>query len=672
MQDEEHLNAGPSSELAFHLSAVKMLYVASEGKNPAAEVYAANYLSFDQVLEVLLHLDESRSTKQQVMGISPSTLYTVRAAFVRLLLHVYVDTRVERLLLEQQKPGNGMWSWHERHGDVCRCAPYMMTLLRDLKSFASRCRNAKAWHEICVEEKDYFFGAVTSLLTIYYRDSYAAVRSDATTDHKISEQILRAYEDLYSVQYPGMGTCLMMESPEEGRIDCRERIFGLIKAMSVAADLDSKMMQEAYVRVCTKPIDGNIVRISLGEGTRMVICNLSELWGISSEGRIGMGHRHLAAMLSRKGTVPLFESSNSHHHLHFPHIHLPHIHHHSPSSTLSVAPSMTSATTYAMPTYDDFVRSILAISRRAGTDSHVLYDILIIVRLMLYVREPSDPDRTPQECQEQWQSFLDYAPIEKLDDPEGESLRWLQSKYSSLGCTEAALRLISHSDISVRGAAMSLLCALLQGGNSVVQQHVVDYLMVAKDIKVFAVISEVLDGAKERLKEFKRALKFLKATAEAGSEVKSRDGASESGSGSPPGGAGFGKKSIAMVCLRLVQLMCEGQFKQMQDLLRHQPFAADSKNMIVKFSELFEVIQPLILDAMRFNHGSVVLLAMQVTQTENLRCFSLSQLSCLPLLLSCLSLPRGICRIIFQEGLSFVSLESIGGVFGNLCLGLRI
>lgn len=49
MQDDEHLTGGASSELAFHLSAIKVLYTASEGKNPAAEVYAAHYFSFDQV-----------------------------------------------------------------------------------------------------------------------------------------------------------------------------------------------------------------------------------------------------------------------------------------------------------------------------------------------------------------------------------------------------------------------------------------------------------------------------------------------------------------------------------------------------------------------------------------------------------------------------------------------
>lgn len=220
--------------------------------------------TFDQVMQTLMSLDEWRSTCERAQGIRRETLYTVRAAFLRLLLHVYVDTRVASLLQEQRRQGNGMWAWTHADAAVCRSPPLMRTLARELTGFAAGCHEAASWAHVSAEEKDYFFGAVVSLLTFYYRDNYATTREKGETDSKVAEEMLAAVDSLFSVKFDDVaGACLICELRDEGIVDCRERLFVLSKAMVAEGGIrPSGRAPEAYHKVCMRPVDGNTVTLS--------------------------------------------------------------------------------------------------------------------------------------------------------------------------------------------------------------------------------------------------------------------------------------------------------------------------------------------------------------------------------------------------------------------------
>jgi len=67
LQDGEMQKMGDKSQLAFHLSSVDLLSAICEGKNPSAEVYAANYLSFQDCVKALVRLtDQSDGTRANV------------------------------------------------------------------------------------------------------------------------------------------------------------------------------------------------------------------------------------------------------------------------------------------------------------------------------------------------------------------------------------------------------------------------------------------------------------------------------------------------------------------------------------------------------------------------------------------------------------------------------
>jgi hypothetical protein len=78
---------------------------------------------------------------------------------------------------------------------------------------------------------------------------------------------------------------------------------------------------------------------------------------------------------------------------------------------------------------------------------------------------------------------------------------------------------------------------------------------------------------------------------------------------------GFERQSLVMFVLRMLQLLCEGQYTPMQDLIANQPEHAASYDLLGKCVELVEAAQPLLSDSLALNDGHLSILTMQCVET---------------------------------------------------------
>lgn len=190
-------------------------------------------------------------------------------------------------------------------------------------------------------------------------------------------------------------------------------------------------------------------------GFNSLIAQLARSFGILDVKRmIGTGIRQMAMMFCRSGEVPLYES---------------------------YAFISRGRTVPKNPEYHDFIMAILDISRASSTSPGVLTKILQVMRASIYILDPSDPSRTMDKTDDDWKAFLNYDPPTRTVQgvASGNSgvrvLRWVQDKFDAMGCTTAALRLISHEDKGVQANASALLATLLQGCNRRVQATILSY-----------------------------------------------------------------------------------------------------------------------------------------------------------------------------------------------------
>lgn len=77
---------GDTNKLVFHLEAVKLLTICSEGKNPASEVYAASHISFQTVMRTLISLNVD--SKGEKWDIPMSVAVQMRQTYVAFLHQV--------------------------------------------------------------------------------------------------------------------------------------------------------------------------------------------------------------------------------------------------------------------------------------------------------------------------------------------------------------------------------------------------------------------------------------------------------------------------------------------------------------------------------------------------------------------------------------------------------
>jgi len=205
-------------------------------------------------------------------------------------------------------------------------------------------------------------------------------------------------------------------------------------------------------------------------------------------------------------------------------------------------------------------------------------------------------------------------------------LRWVQDKYDAMGCTSAALRLVSHKDKDVQSNACSLLITLLQGCNRRVQGTILNYFYQAKenDVEFYRSIRDVIAESMDSLKNFKKTIKGIrnskqKWTASSkgrgvnevfeGVSLERQFGYSE---GSNSNDGRFSRDSRIMQVLRLLQLMCKRSFKPLQNRLLRQQQGRSSINIVKALVDLNEMLQPMLLDSLWLNDGDLIMLAIQI------------------------------------------------------------
>ena len=105
-------------------------------------------------------------------------------------------------------------------------------------------------------------------------------------------------------------------------------------------------------------------------------------------------------------------------------------------------------------------------------DPQLALQILTTVHASLYM---DDPGRL--NLDENWNKYLHQESLAKGNEQEphyyrNKLLTWVQNKYVNLGASTSLVRLISSADWHVQMAAIELGIALLQNGNSNMQESV--------------------------------------------------------------------------------------------------------------------------------------------------------------------------------------------------------
>lgn len=97
------------------------------------QVYTSHFLPFKHVLRTLLAMH--RDSQGFEHSIPPRIKIRVKASFLRLLFHVFLETKVQHLLADRHRQGSGMWNVNQRDPTVAGTEPLMDTLVSDIHSF---------------------------------------------------------------------------------------------------------------------------------------------------------------------------------------------------------------------------------------------------------------------------------------------------------------------------------------------------------------------------------------------------------------------------------------------------------------------------------------------------------------------------------------------------------
>jgi hypothetical protein len=267
----------------------------------------------------------------------------------------------------------------------------------------------------------------------------------------------------------------------------------------------------------------------------------------------------------------------------------------------------------------------LAVLRR-GADHQLLLDWLSILRGAMYLSDPinagrasnisasisrslllADDGQKNQLIEARWGAFTGLSSILLAQAGDRTMLSWVQSKFNAIGCTHVALRLCSHENVAVQMQARLLLIALLECSNQAVQTEMAVYFETHKRCDFFCVAHEVLEAAKNSLKDHKRLLKHstrfkFDVKKRARELAPQRNSATNLLSSKPVAFDGMvtsqsellsiGRDSHVMVLLRQLELMCSAQHAGLQDLMQKQS-STKSYNLLRACTLLVRAVQGL-------------------------------------------------------------------------------
>lgn len=627
LTEDAHQRREELAYLQYSLAVIRLLSVCCEGKNPAAEVYAARYLSLQDIIRSIVKINV-RSNGEVENDVDLVLACRVKTDYLNFLHDVYSQTNVTRLVEELQRYDNGIWSSggsarsrHTSHGGrrSRENLSLMKCLLQDLRLFVRNVSlNLQIGGGIEAEAEDssdtdlegekskvqrrlydaemeamrtYMFTSVFRFLGFYFKARYTAVRGSTSDDELISGKIYALIRRFYNLPLTGKEACVFIDG---------EMVSGHEMAGEVLKFMGQKTRRTSA---------GEIFSTTTGAPQLPSAFPVSAVDSGMSLASIRVGYRVFSELvaaqyqitqfkeLSRTGVkkLALLFSSDAEADLGTP------------------GAAQGTRNLQKNPTYNELLGNILELCNHDSTSTQTLTDVLRLIRATMYFYEPHyEPKVLPQKIMDHvWKLFLNDDPMEKFFGPKEEILSWVQNKYDAMGATEAALRLSAHSSPDVRTSAIRLLLTLLQTGNEVVQQAVYDYFVTTKDTRFFKSAHDTLGSCMENLKDFKKNLKRLKKN----DHSDDMDGGRSHPSVIMAECAAFGRKSEVMITLRLIQLMCEGQYRPMQDMMFKQPVDTASFDLLRKCIDLVETLHPLLNESLSFNMGDLTVLVMQVVET---------------------------------------------------------
>ena len=639
------------AELEYSLAVIRLLSVCCEGKNPAAEVYAARYISLQDAVKSIVKLNV-RSNGEVEQGVDHVMAFNIKSDYLKFLHDVYSQTNVTRLVDELHRKDNGIWSMGSasRPKNVAsRKASagnisLMKCILNDLRLFVYNVQAnlsvlgvgddsasdtetdgdsfrsdplSKAGGSVKfkspsstqrrLDEREmealrlYIFTAVFQFLGFYFKARYAAVRGSSPDDEMISEKIYIQIRKFYNLNLTNAEACVIVDGD---MVSGREKAGKVLMLMGQKTRRSSAGSGINYGQDSTMHLP-SAFSISSVHSSEMSLAKIRVGYRVFAELVAGQyqitqfkelsrtGVKKLALMFSNDAEADLGMKTN-------------------PQS----GGEAQAAVTIKNPSYNELLANILDLCSNESTGTQVLTDVLRLLRATIYFYEPHYDGKQPpaKELDKMWKLFLNDSPMEKMYGPKDEVMTWVQCKYDAMGATEAALMLSAHSSLEVRTSAIRLLLTLLQTGNDVVQQAVHDYFVTTKDTRFFKSAHDTMSACIVSLKDFKKSLKAMKKR-----DQKDNDGAVLLDGVNPMSlkkeSEEFGRKSEVMLTLRLLQLMCEGQYKPMQDMMLKQPVDTASFDMLRKCVDLVELIQPLLNDSLSFGTGNLTVLFMQLVET---------------------------------------------------------
>mmetsp|Transcript_46370 Transcript_46370/g.108883 ORF Transcript_46370/g.108883 Transcript_46370/m.108883 type:complete len:1255 (-) Transcript_46370:266-4030(-) len=263
--------------------------------------------------------------------------------------------------------------------------------------------------------------------------------------------------------------------------------------------------------------------------------------------------------------------------------------------------------------HGEVLGAVMAVLRSESWESERVRELLGLLRASLYVFDPRHPNKMAQDGpSDEWVAYRQGQAMAFAEDEDNSVVVWVQNRADAVGMTAHAVQLTSHTSKAVQLAAVELLVTLLQGGNRRVQESLGLLLRSPKQQNFFKTLDATFEAAILLISDFRALMAARGIAADDSHSMTSGDQHEQSEDYKRL--TGIGRQSLLLLSLRVLQLMCRGRCRALQNLMLKQA-GASSYNLVGKCLRLFAALEPVLSDALRHRDASLVLLAVQLLDT---------------------------------------------------------
>ena len=487
------------SRLDYHLACVHLLADCAMGNNPAAEVQVTSLLSWDDIMDVLLDINvRSRGASGIAEALPAHARRAFQSAFVRVLYHAYVKTKMLHPREQVRRANNRLWSGQRvepphmgnstSNVDTSQMlgselsAPTQqvrmqtpgflasvvgevveLELLLQLEADGKVIKHRKDFETL----KEYVLADLVPLLTEYYCEFYEAGCSGSLEDTRVSELLFDAFEKLVmtgNLPLDHLPAVQALVTAIGDKVESRGERRKLLE-FSVAVPYRGAGGR-GVARQLTSPsgkMDApSLLRDLMTTAARALIIQLAEASGVElSDGEpLGGGLGALVRLCALPGSVPLHSEQQ-----------------------IAFGEGQAGFRPKQNPTYADIVARLAdwVALRKSGCgpeDSVVLAAVGSLFAALVYMEGACDEaPRGKQAIRMCWERFRRAQVPAPLKVPQLESLRIVQGKYLEIGALEGAAVLLSRDDAVLHHPALAALNALLARRNRVAQQRLAAFIL---------------------------------------------------------------------------------------------------------------------------------------------------------------------------------------------------